>query len=199
MNRYLGFGVLVVLMAVAHRSACAADELLQNTGFESPAVQAESDTNPADWVFFSSVEGGKKVGLTAKAGHNGKQSVKFAVQGTPGSYQGLFEPVAVASGTSYHFTVYARNDSGQPLKAPGRGQISIEWKSVDDQELERTWGPDWSTSLPSTWTKFEMTGKAPANAVRAHFVINQFDGPDAGAAGAFLVDDASVKTQSNAP
>jgi hypothetical protein len=201
MKRWPGFIAVAALIAIVHPSAKAGDELLTNAGFESPAVAGDSDTdtNPADWILFSSVEGGEKVGLSSKARHNGKQSARLTVQGTPNSYQGIFQSIAVASGSSYQFTVHARNDNHQPLKGTARGQISIEWKAADDQELDRTWGPDWGASLAgSNWTKFEMVGKAPPNAVRAHFVITQFDGADAGAAGTFLVDDASVKTQPDA-
>lgn len=195
---------LLVMIALLPAVTClqidarAADELLRNSGFESPAVPdtSDSDTNPADWGLFSSVENAEKVGLSSKVNRNSKQSVRLAVQGTPNSYQGVFQALTVSAGNSFQFTVYARNDNRQPLTGGARGQISIEWKAGDGQELDRTWGPDWSASLSgSNWTKFEMTGKAPPNAAYAHFVIVQFDGADAGASGAFLVDDASVKSQ----
>jgi len=185
----------VVALMFIHQAAAHADaDLLQNRGFEIPEIKSAADGGvaPTDWVIYSSVSAGSKIGLSTNVQHTGKQSVRLAVQGASDSYQGLLESVSVTPGTSYHFIVYVRNDASHPLKGSARGQISIEWKDSDGREIDRRWGPDWGAALPTgEWTKFEMTEKAPPNAVRGNFVINQFDGHDA-AAGVFFADDASV-------
>jgi hypothetical protein len=183
-----------VLVFVCQSAAHADADLLQNRGFETPELKEAAETGvvPGDWMVYSSVTSGARIGLSTNVHHAGKQSVRLAVQGAADSYQGLLESVSVTPGTSYHFTVYVRNDDSQPLKGSARGQISIEWKDKDGHEIDRRWGPDWGVALPAgDWTKFEMTEKAPANAVRGNFVINQFDGHDS-AAGVFFADDASV-------
>jgi hypothetical protein len=182
-----------VAIACASPTWAAAD-LLQNGGFESPAIEAgkQSGTSPSDWQVFSSADG-NKIGLTSKLSHGGKQAVRAEAQGIPGSFQGLYQVVAVEAGAKYHFRVFARNDSASPVKGPMRGQISIEWKDSSGTEIDRTWGPDWGTALASdSWKEFEITATAPSNAVKAHFVITQHDGAEAGAGGAFIVDDAEV-------
>lgn len=177
----------------------AAEVSLQNGGFESPAVKPDAgESAPADWVWFSSMGEAKKIALSTAASHGGKQSARFTIQGSYGSYQGVFESLAVTPGTTYEFTVYVRNDTASPLAGSTRGQISIEWKDENSNEIERNWGPDWGAAMSASsdkWTKFEMTGTAPANAARAHFVVTQFDGQDSSAGGAFFADDAAVKSK----
>lgn len=177
--------------------ALAGGNLLLNDGFESPSAGAskESDTDAANWTVFSSVNGSEKVGLSAVA-RTGKQAARVTAQGVVDSYQGLFQAISVTPGTSYHFSLFVRNDKSHPLKGTARGQVSIEWKDAHDAEIERAWGPTWGVSLSSTdWVRFDMTVKAPANAAKAHFVVTQFDGKDADSGGSFLLDDATVTEQ----
>jgi hypothetical protein len=184
----------VVLAFLCQSEAQADADLLQNRGFETPELKGAAETGvaPSEWMVYSSVTSGAKIGLSTNVHHAGKQSVRLAVQGVGDAYQGLLESVSVTPGTSYHFTVYVRNDDSHPLKGSARGQISIEWKDKDGNEVDRRWGPDWGAALSTgEWTKFEMTEKPPTNAVRGNFVINQFDGHDS-AAGVFFADDASV-------
>lgn len=187
--------LLAAMVMFAFQVVVLADtELLQNRGFETPELKdaVETGVTPSNWLVYSSVTNGARIGLSTSAHYAGKQSVRLSVQGVSDSFQGLLESVSVTPGTSYHFTVYVRNDDSHPLKGSARGQISIEWKDSDGREVDRTWGPDWGPALSTgEWTKFEMTGKPPSNAVRGNFVINQFDGHES-AAGAFFADDASV-------
>lgn len=186
----------ILALLLAQRNVAA--EMLANHDFESPKVAAATDTftHPDNWTLYSSTGTTDKLGLTSKLAQTGAQSVRLQGQGVAASYQGCFQAFDVAAGTKYVFAVQARNDAGHPLAGPSRGQISIEWKDAAGNEIDRTWGPDWGNTLSATqWTKFEMTAKAPANAARAHFVITQFDGPEAGASGGFLVDNASLSAQ----
>jgi hypothetical protein len=195
MNMMTRYFLLAAVLAFVCQAAAHADaDLLLNQGFETPELKDAVETGvvPSDWMVYSSVTTGAKIGLSTTVHHAGKQSVRLAVQGVGDAYQGLLESVSVTPGTSYHFTVYVRNDDSRPLKGSARGQISIEWKDKDGREIDRRWGPDWGVALPTgEWTKFEMTEKAPPNAVRGNFVINQFDGHDS-ASGVFFADDASV-------
>jgi hypothetical protein len=173
----------------------AADEMLRNSGFEAPAIapETESETIPSDWQWFSSIEGSKKIRLTAKPVHEGKQSVRMIAQGKADSYQGIFQSLPANLGTTYEFKAYVRNDSANPLKGLARGQISVEWKDTNGTEIERLWGSEWGESLSALqWTKVEMTARPPANASTAHFVITQFDGKGEAGSGAFLVDDVTL-------
>jgi hypothetical protein len=196
MNWWAG-GIATSACLCACLRAFGGEELLQNGGFESPPVTGETSAmNPQDWTLFSSVPAGQKIALSSKISHNGKQCAQLAAQGRADAYQGMFQSTPVSLGTSCRFTAYLRNDKDHPLRGSMRGQISIEWKNSEGNEIERVWGPDWGASLSSLeWTKVEMLARPPANASRAHFVITQFDGKEADSSGAFLVDEVSVTAQ----
>jgi hypothetical protein len=187
----IALGVLVGALPVA-----AADELMRNGGFEAPAIapETQSETIPSDWQWFSSIEGSKKIVLTAKTVHEGKQAVRMSVQRKADSYQGLFQAFPASLGVSYEFKAFVRNDSASPLRGLARGQMSVEWKDAGGSEIERVWGPEWGESLSvSQWTRVEMAARPPANAVTAHFVITQFDGKGEAGSGAFLVDEVMLQ------
>lgn len=198
MNPWLKTVVLAVAALALHPLATRASELLLNPGFESPALQpdSEADTDPAEWTVFSSTGGSERVGLSSKTAKAGKQSARLRVQNAANSFQGMYQSFQVKPGETYRFAIYASNDAQNPLKGTARGQISIEWKNAAGEEIERVWGPDWGATLPqNAWSAFEMTATAPANAARVHFVITQFDGVDPHPDGAFLADEASVKAR----
>jgi len=196
MNRPLVAFALVAALGTPRPSA--AEESLANPGFEQPpvAVDKDSEQNPDGWQLFSSVTGSEKIGMTSKHSHAGQQAARFVAQGKADSYQGLFQKLPATLGATYSFTAHVRNDGANPLKGKTRGQLSIEWKDASGNEIERSWGPEWTESLPATgWKKVEMTVRPPANASTGHFVVTQFDGKDESGSGAFLVDDVSVKRQ----
>ena len=172
-----------------------AEDKLVNADFEAPTIKADLQSatiGPDGWTVFSST-GGNKITMTSKQALSGKQSVRFEAQESKDSYQGIYQVISVTSGQRYEFRVQARNDVDAPLKSSTRGQISIEWKNADGNEIDRVWGPDWGGSLPADqWKKFEVSGIAPAGAVKAHFVVTQHDGAESGAAGAFMIDSAAV-------
>ncbi len=184
---------LIILIALSAASGLADETRLANGDFELPAAVPGLPTPPDKWTIFSSTTN-NKITLVDKQGRTGKQSCRFTAQEVAGSYQGLYQAVPVSAGKRCEFQLHARNDTGNPLKAPARGQISIEWKDATGNEVDRTWGPDWGADLPADgWKKIEVAGTAPPTAVAAHVVITQHDGAESGANGAFYVDDAVTK------
>ena len=76
---------------------------------------------------------------------------------------------------------------------PHKGQLSIEWHDANGAEAGRLWSPSWDASLSTTeWTKFEVSGAAPANAAKAHCVIVEKGQGQPLPNCVFLADDASV-------
>ena len=183
----LGPGLVLAfaLALLASKPTGAADELLTDPGFESPAG--------SDWTRFSSRADDQRIATETDPVKSGRQSLKLTVQETAGSYQGVFQSLPVTPGKTYRFRAWVREAPASPRSGTGRGQISLEWKSDADTELRRDWGPDWGAATAlADWTRFELTGSAPDGATRAHVVITQFAGDQPAAGAAFLVDDASV-------
>ena len=180
---------------VLQEAPAAADDLLSNLGFESPAIEggSQSQVHPEDWLTFTS--GMSDLILLSKAAaHSGNQGAKLVSHATPSFYQGLSQTAAVTRGAIYQFTAYVRNDSTSPLKGSVTGQLSIEWYDANENEIGgRHWGTPWGASLSANeWTKVEVTGAAPVKCAKAHFVIVQKGGGQPVAGSAFLVDDATV-------
>lgn len=185
-------GVTAIICVVTAR---ATDQnLIANGDFESPALAAGDTTKgPADWQPFVSSNRREMIGVQSKIARGGKQSLRFIAEGSPDSYQGVFQAIPVDAGASYRFRIFVRSDPASPMKGAMRGQVSIEWKDGAGDEIDRTWGGDWGASASSAeWNEVVVSGSAPSLAVKAHFVITQFDGKDDSAKGAFLVDDATV-------
>ena len=171
-----------------------AEELLANPGFEAPAIAAGTlfSIRPAGWVTFTSGTA-DQIGLSTVTAHSGKQAVKFVSHGVPNFYQGLYQALPVVSGETYQFSVYITNDHARPLKGSLVGQLSIEWHDSNDNEIGRVWGTTWGVALSATeWTKYDVSGTAPPNCAKAHFVVVEKGEGQPVAGCIFLVDDASV-------
>jgi hypothetical protein len=171
-----------------------AEELLSNSGFEAPAIEAGMPFSfrPDGWLTFTSGTA-DQISLSAMTAHSGKQVVKFVSHGVPNFYQGLYQALPVTHGETYQFSVYVKNDRAKPLKGSLVGQLSIEWHDVNDNEVGRAWGTTWGVALSSTeWTKYDVSGTAPPNCAKAHFVIVEKGESQPVAGCVFLVDDASV-------
>lgn len=183
--------IAVICAGVAHG---VEPNLITNGDFESPALVVSDITKgPADWQPFVSSNRRVMIGVQAKIARGGKQSLRFIAEGSPESYQGVFQAIPVDAGATYRFRVFVRSDPVKPMQGAMRGQVSIEWKDGAGGEVDRTWGGDWGASTPtSEWTEVSVSAAAPARATKAHFVITQFDGKDDMAKGAFVVDDATV-------
>jgi Carbohydrate binding domain len=170
------------------------EELLSNSGFEAPAIEAGTPFSfrPAGWVTFTSGTA-DQIGLSTVTAHSGKQAVKFVSHGVPNFYQGLYQALPVTLGETYQFSVYIKSDHAKPLKGSLIGQLSVEWHDVNDNEIGRVWGNPWGVALPSTeWTRYELSATTPPNCATAHFVIVEKGEGQPVAGCIFLVDDASV-------
>ena len=188
------FFVFTGLSGVKVLSKAAPTELLSNPSFETPAVPSAgwSLVREADWQAFT---GGtaELMTLWGAAARTGNQSIRFVSHAVPNFYQGIFQAVPVTPGETYQFSVYVKNDATHPLKGSVIGQLSIEWHDGNGGEVGRLWSPAWDASLSATdWTRFEVTGTAPANAAKAHCVIVEKGQAQPVANCVFLVDDASV-------
>ncbi len=192
----------VVLMGMASVGAGAgaamagdAGGLLSNGSFESPSANqpaAQQPATPEKWMGFGRDQDAVNLTLTNQAANSGSQSARIASNRVAGSFHGLSQNVPVQPGKTYRFTVQARQDPNEKLQGTTRAQISIEWKDATGKEVDRTWGPDFGSSLSSDkWTEFQMTGTAPAQAASATFVLTMHEGDKPGG-GAVLVDDATV-------
>ncbi len=169
-------------------------ELLTNADFEAPAVEvgAQDSIHPAGWLTFTSGPS-ELISLFSTSAHSGNQVVKFVSLGDPNFYQGFFQALPVTPGETYRFSVYVKNDAARPLKGSVTGQLSIEWHGETGNEMGRLWSQAWSASLAATdWAKFEVTGEAPPNSAKGHFVIVEKGDRQPMAGGVFHVDDASV-------
>lgn len=175
----------------------AREEILLNESFEYPEMHGkmELDEPPSEWHPFSTDPNKVLVGLTSSIARTGKQALRIKSHGVPDSYQGVFQSFAVEGGEVYEFIVYVRMDSHRPFKGTQRGEIHIEFRDKNDEEIKRVLGPEWRKALSANkWTKMDMETKVPDEAARAHFVITQLDGLNPlGQDQSFLVDDTSVK------
>jgi Carbohydrate binding domain len=174
-------------------------ELLSNSGFENPAIDVGSQTavRPDDWLTFTSSRSDLIV-VSNAAAHSGNQAVRFEALSVPSFYHGLSQAVPVTRGAVYQFSAYVKSDPSYPLRGTVTGQLSIEWYDANDNEIgRRDWGTTWGASLSSKeWTKVEVSGVAPVNSARAHFVIVEKGGGQPVGGCLFFVDDASVKRES---
>jgi len=189
----------VRVLPEAPATAAIPGELLANYSFENPVldVGSQSPVHPDDWVAFTS---GKSdlVLLSGAAAHSGNQAARFEAHAVPSFYQGLSQAVPVTRGAVYQFSAYVRSEPTRPLQGTVIGQLSIEWYDANDNEIGgREWGTTWGASLSSKeWTKVEVSGVAPGNSARAHFVIVEKGGAQPVGGCVFFVDDASVKRES---
>src|SRR5260221_102979 len=84
-------------------------ELLTNTDFEAPVVEAgaQDTTRPAGWLTFTS-GASELISLLSTAAHSGNQIVRFVSHGDPNFYQGFFQALPVTPGETYRFSAYVK-------------------------------------------------------------------------------------------
>lgn len=182
------------MVLAASTVVLAGDSLVQNGGFESPAAtQASSPPAAEKWLPFSKDMDAVNFSLVTHMVQAGRQAARVASNKVANSFHGIGQVIAVQPGATYRFTVQVRNDPAAKMQGSTRGQISIEWQDSSGKEIDRTWGPDFGPALSDAkWSEFQMTGKAPAGAVRAHCVITMHEGQQPGG-GALLVDEATAR------
>jgi len=188
----------VLLLSGFGWSAQGGEERLRNNSFEFPPLKGQMEApgkHPAEWHVFSTNPDEVRVGLTSAVARSGRQAMRLKSQGVQGSYQGVFQSLPVEADEVYAFELYVRMDRHQPIKGTERGEMHIELRNQNDEEIKRVLGHEWGKSLSSTkWTRYEMKTKVPEEAVRAHFVVTFLDGVNPlGGEASFLVDDASVE------
>lgn len=185
----IAMGLCIFVLAPV-TNVSAQGQLIENPGFEEPAVVGgEMDVVPDNWITFSLTED-IGIGISREFKRVGAQSVMFS---STNSVQGLVQLLNVDAGRNYEFVAHVFIDPEHGIGMAGRGQLSIEWKNERDEEVARSWGPDWGHLLPAgVWHAFSMTATAPEDATSAAFVITQFGSQDAADLGIFYVDEAAV-------
>lgn len=175
---------------------CAAQQMsvavvpLKNTSFETPAVADGYDlhSRPEGWSCFAS-KPGEVIGVTTQAWRNGSQSLIFRAVADNQAFEGAGQEFAVVPGYRYGFTTYVMGDPANRLFGNAYGQIHLEWRNAENNEIGRTYGPTWTAGLSSKrWERYYVEGEAPAKAVKGIAVIT-FYTKDFGGRGAFFVDD----------
>lgn len=191
----LAFIAATLVASLAYGQKKDDKELLQNASFEEPAIQpGYSLHKPMQWQIFSSQAGKNGFGMSTELVQDGKQALHVAAQDVRGAFQGIVQTLAVQEGRTYEFSVYVHNDPEKPLTGSVRAQMSIEWKNERDEEVRRTWGPEWNRRLPRhRWEHFSVQARAPRDAVTAIFAVTQFDEQRSEEGGAFYMDGASVQ------
>lgn len=187
--------LLVAGLSLPILTARADDQLIRNPEFDEPVVREDAaEIIPKWWFTFSSLQqADPEILLTREPAMSGDQSVRFAPQRIADAYQGLGQAIEVAPDIFYQFSVHVQVAHEDRIRGTVKGQLSIEWIDKFDNEVKRTWGPVWTSSLlPGEWHKFEMTAQAPVDAVGAVFVVTHFDAEDGREGGTFHVDHASV-------
>lgn len=185
--------VMLVILAVAIGARAQTRASLENPGFEAPSIAAgasEGDA-PDQWFYFSSIAEDKD-GITDRKKHDGMQSLIFESKEKFDAYAGFAQKFTAKAGHRYEFSVYAINDSSDPLTGESYGQVSIEWLGEDGQEIGRTYGPAWNFDLsPIRWEKFLVGDVAPEGAAQAQAVITFFS-RDSEGFGTCYIDDSKI-------
>jgi hypothetical protein len=165
-------------------------DLLNNPGFESPSV-SNSTTSPDLWVSWGSAY------LSTQYAHTGAQSVQES-----GSNSGVLESFSVTPGVSYTGTVYAMTPANDPLTGPEGAFLNVAFDDAGGNQLSSDWVPLLTSAnspggpIPGSvgdqgWNSFSTTAVAPANAVKAVYVlqVGPYTGLSGTAGGAAFLDD----------
>lgn len=184
-----------VVLAAALRAGAAgaspSSNLLFNPGFEEPAGAGGS--MPSDWLDYST--GDHKVTVALDDRRSGRQCVRVEAQSKPNEFQGITQRIPVEPGEKYSFQVYVRNNKQDPMNGTIYGQLAVEWRDKDDNEIAREWSATWDRSLSrGTWRRYEIRRiRAPKGAAVAVIGIHVFEGVSGGQ-GSFFVDDVAMTT-----
>jgi hypothetical protein len=184
-------GALLVGMGVASMAQTEEQEsnLLRNGGFELLAEGTQGF--PDTWGTFTSHK--DSIALVKGSSREGIQALILGAQGESKANVGVFQRLPVQAGKQYTFAAHLMNDPTNSLKGSAYGEMSIEWKDADDNEIARVRSKSWGPGLSKTsWERNAVTEKAPSGADSCNVVITLFDGPSASSKGGFLIDDVSV-------
>jgi hypothetical protein len=144
--------IVFLTLALAPMLGLAAENLLADGGFESPAIDgrvaAAVGGNPllapeSGWarlVDKNGEEGGKLIlGLTREIAHNGKQALFVDFQRLTAASEVAFlvtKPVPIKPSTNYKVSIWGRMDRDRPLALDERTpfmQIGMEFLLADQQ------------------------------------------------------------------
>jgi hypothetical protein len=171
-----------------------ANNLLKNPSFE--LGRAEHGRPPDDWGFITESAQPVNGGMTQTAAHSGDYSVSLGKPQNPkDKWQVLAFNTTVDSGSVYEFSAWVRPDAQNPLRGDTKGTVSIEWKDIDGNELERSASEPWNSKTfagSGDWKQFKIKAPAPKGAASATFVITYYAGNPNEMSGSFLVDDVAV-------
>ena len=187
------------LCVESYRNEAEKTNLLANGSFEAPVTNGPATSTatvaplaPDKWLGFARDVDSVNLTVSARQSTAGRQAAHLRSNKVANSFHGMGQVIPVQKGSTYRFAVQARNDPADKMQGTTRAQISIEWQDASGREIDRTWGPDFGPSLsPDQWKAFEMTGKAPAGAARAHFVVTMHEGDQPGGGGVYI-DNATV-------
>ncbi len=184
-------GALLAGMAVASLAQTEEEitNLLRNGGFELLAEGTQGF--PDTWGTFTSHK--DNIALIKGSSREGIQALVLSAQGESKANVGVFQRVPVQAGKQYTFAAHLMNDPTNSLKGSAYGELSIEWKDGDDNEIARVRSKSWGPGLSKkSWERNIVTETAPKGADSCNVVITLFDGPSGGSKGSFLIDDVSV-------
>jgi len=195
MKRFMFVAAMAAVASLGARAETAETEevnVVRNGGFE---LVAEGEQGyPDTWGTFTSHK--DNIALVKGTSREGIQALILSAQGEAKANIGVFQRVPVEPGKKYKFAAYLMNDPTNALKGSAYGEMSIEWKDADDNEIGRVRSKSWGPGLSKkSWERNMMSEKAPSGADACNVVITLFDGPSAGSKGAFLVDDVSITTE----
>jgi hypothetical protein len=171
------------------------DNLLKNGGFE--LGRAEPGVPPDDWGFITETAMPVNGCMTRTAAHTGDYSVVLdSPKDDKNKWQVMAFNALVEGGAWYEFSIWVKPDPQNPIKGATKGQIAIEWKDADGNEISRAVGQAWTakTFAPAgDWTEIKVKAAAPAKSSSATFTITYLTGGMKDTNSAFLIDDAVAK------
>lgn len=190
----LADAILLAENVTASSDASTAHNLLKNPSFE--LGRAEHGRPPDDWGFITESAQPVNGGMTTSGAHTGDYAVFIGKPQNPkDKWQVLAFNTSVEAGSTYEFAAWVKPDPQNPLRGDTKGTVSIEWKDVDGNELQRAASEPWNSKTfagSGDWTQFKIKAPAPKGAASATFVITYYAGNPNEMGGSFLIDDVAV-------
>jgi hypothetical protein len=171
------------------------ENLLKNSSFELGRI--EPGVPPDDWGFITESASPANACMTKSAAHSGEFAVVIdQPKNEKDQWQVLAFNSPVEEGALYEFSIWVKPDPQNPLKGKTQGQVAIEWKDIDGNEISRDLGEAWTArTLPPSadWTQFKIKAKAPLTTQSATFTVTYRSEDHKRLQSAFLVDDAVAR------
>jgi hypothetical protein len=181
----LTIGVLAALAATSLAGGQAAANSLVNPGFEDP-ITSDGPPFVGFWEGFSGGAGASSANGTIMP-RTGAQHLDLSIVNTDNTFAGAFQDVpGILPGQTGYFSVWHKTTTN-PLDAVV--EMRIEWRNATT-EVGRT--PNFTPVPTADYTKFTMSGVAPAGTTTARVVyaLQTFTGGPTNN-GRVFVDDAS--------